>query len=134
MPSTSTPIILPCQATAQASAARSNVGPTIVLTAAAIHTGTVTVLLTRAPAPRCIVLQDVSSAATLQVGDRTEFVANDLPTFTTPNASRVVTVSSRPGPTESFGGLSTPHVIVVLTAVGPGSVSFYWTDCSGTAC
>ena len=61
-------------------------------------------------------------------------MANSLPDIRTPNAAPMVTVSSRPGPTVSFGALSTRHVIVVLTAVGPGSVSFYWTDCSGTAC
>jgi hypothetical protein len=65
-----------------------------------------------------------------------QFVANSTPTLS-PGSSGVVTVSTAPGP-EGQGfddnGPSTPHVIVTVTAVGVGSVSLQWEDCSGTDC
>lgn len=107
----------------------------MVFTSAALLTGQIEVVATKAGAPQCVVLDGLGAGVTvLHVGDKAEFDANELPDMLTPNAARVVKASSKPGATESFGGLSSRHVIVVLTAVAPGSVSFSWRDCSGTGC
>jgi hypothetical protein len=73
----------------------------------------------------------------LQPRDRAEFVANGLPQIR-PASTRVVTVSSAPGPTVSGpgdpGGIPTAHVIVTVTAVRAGAATIQWIDCSGTGC
>lgn len=104
----------------------------LTLDAAALLRLTVTVDATRDAAPACVAAvsgEDVH----LHLGDRIEMVANAAPSVT-PDAPEILSVSTAPGPTTGFGGLTTGHVIATLTAVAPGTVSVRWVDCSGTGC
>ena len=111
------------------------------------------------PTPRCYILHPLESSAVVEVGDTIEFVANtfpggasscqggvmpltrvgsdcdgfkvDIPAGSTPFTVRVV-----PGPSTSQNSPEppTPHVIVSMTAVRPGTSTVSWFDCSGTGC
>src|ERR1039458_461785 len=74
---------------------------------------------------RCLVADGDYSTLSLHIHDRVQLVPNSTPTLS-PASSGVVTVSTAPGPAGQFGGLTTPHVIVTLTAVKEGSVSLHW--------
>lgn len=100
--------------------------------ASALLSATVIVDSQTANAPHCVQLA-FGQTVRLQLGDRAEFVANRAPDLMPPD-SDAVRVTTRPGPTEVFGGLTTPHVVVSLTGVHPGSVAVRWIDCNGTGC
>lgn len=100
--------------------------------AAALMTATVIVDAEVATPSRCVQLA-VGQTVRLRLGDRAEFVANQTPELT-PASSDAVRVTSRPGPTEVFGGLTTAHLVVTLTAIHAGTVSLRWIDCNGTGC
>ena len=103
-------------------------GPT-VLTSAMLQSAVIRVAGAATSHPTCAALSS-GSTVSLQIGDAVEFEANSVPQL----ATDVVRVSSRPGPSSSFGGLKTSHVIVRLTATRAGTVTVRWVDCSGTGC
>ena len=85
---------------------------------------------------QCVVPSgDPSQVIRLHLGDRIEYEANWLPNDPSrPTAlSRIVSISSKQLPPSS-GSLPTPHVLITLTAIAPGSATASYTDCSGTGC
>jgi hypothetical protein len=85
----------------------------------------------RVQGPACAILQP-GTKVELTVGHSLVFVANGPPDLM--GLLSAVRVTTSPGPSTSFGGLTTSHVIVTLTAVRSGTVNLHWVDCSGTGC
>lgn len=104
-------------------------GGIVLMTAARLESKVV--VTPSASGPECAVLEP-GKTVHLAVGEKLVFVANDAPFLS--GATSAVDVSTGPGPSTQFGGLSTSHVIVTLTAAHPGSVNVDWSNCSGTAC
>jgi hypothetical protein len=98
-----------------------------VVAAAARLSATVTVV-PKATGPACRVLE-TGKHVVIGVGQRVQFVANDVPAVT----GSGVETHSAPGP-RSPGPLRTTHLVITLTAVQPGTVTVGWIDCSGTGC
>ena len=137
-PKTTTPIAstttLPPTPCGRPSTIRVGSPPPVELTMAALLGFTVTVDSTRTAKPRCVV-PSAGPVIHLHLGDRIEYEANSLPSDPsrpTP-LSRIVSISSHPLPS-SAAPFRTPHVLVTLTAVAPGTATVSYTDCSGTGC
>jgi hypothetical protein len=133
---------------------------TAILITAARLTATVTVRDQPTPKPKCVALQSSSPAVTVDMGDKVQFAANTEPVapihgtvmpytrigsawdgFEVFNAAGstgiVVKVSTSPGPKIEPGitpTVATPHVIVTLTTIHPGTVEVSWFDCFDTQC
>ena len=110
--------------------------PSVELTAAAVLGFTIKVDATRSAHARCVIPSgDSGEVIRLSLGDRIEYEANWSPNHHSGATalSRIVSISSKPLP-RSTGPLPTPHVLVTLTAVAPGTATVAYTNCSGTGC
>ncbi len=105
------------------------------LDAAALLTNTITVDSQVDSTVRCLFADGEGGTLELHIHDKVQLVANSTPTLS-PASSGVVSVSTAPGPSDQGPGNlpPTPHVIVTLTAVRPGTASLRWIDCAGTGC
>lgn len=103
-----------------------------VLAAAALLQITIDVDGTRPSTPRCVTGTVGGPPLRLHISDRVAFIANDPPRLSATDR-RIVSVSSINAPPDT-GPLKTQHVIVTVTAIGPGSVTLTYTNCSGTGC
>lgn len=99
---------------------------------AALLQATVVVTASQAAHPDCAQLT-LGQTSHLELGDRLELVSNGVPQMSS-SPPGVLTVATAPGPSSSFGGITTHHLLVTLTAVKPGTVTLTWEDCTGTAC
>jgi len=107
--------------------------PQFVLTAAALLSLTIIVENTHASTPGCIAVNvnDRQRPVRVSIGDRVTFEANFPPQL---NASEAKVVSVASSPRQKTQAVGLGHVAVVLTAIGPGTVTISYTDCSGTGC